>query len=149
MSTSDMSTNIFSILQSAYQPATQVSIPPGSKFAPVNPTTFQGTWTATDSNGKAVTLTISNVQGYRANVRFQSADGGLQTGRVYINTNGIFRIGDSQMQLTAAGKMTINTVITDPTTGNQSMETDYATLQGYSSSSSSSSNSSTGGGILA
>lgn len=149
MSTSDISTNIFSILQSAYQPATQVSIPPGSKFAPVNPTTFQGTWTATDSNGKAVTLTISNVQGYRANVRFQSADGGLQTGRVYINTNGIFRIGDSQMQLTAAGKMTINTVITDPTTGNQSMETDYATLQGYSSSSSSSSNSSTGGGILA
>lgn len=149
MSTSDISTNIFSILQSAYQPATQVSIPPGSKFAPVNPTTFQGTWTATDSNGKAVTLTISNVQGYRANVRFQSADGGLQTGRVYINTNGIFRIGDSQMQLTAAGKMTINTVITDPTTGNQSMETDYATLQGYSSSSSSSSSSSTGGGILA
>ena len=149
MSTSDISTNIFSILQSAYQPATQVSIPPGSKFATVNPTTFQGTWTATDSNGKAVTLTISNVQGYRANVRFQSADGGLQTGRVYINTNGIFRIGDSQMQLTAAGKMTINTVITDPTTGNQSMETDYATLQGYSSSSSSSSNSSTGGGILA
>ncbi|HVX78334.1 MAG TPA: hypothetical protein VHB49_19555 [Bradyrhizobium sp.] len=127
MSTS--SVNIFSILQSAYQPATQVSIPPGSKFANVDPTQWQGTWTAKDSNGKAVTLTISNIQGYRANVRFQTADGGLQTGRVYINTNGVFRIGDSQMQLTGAGKMTINTVITDPTTGNQSMETDYATLQ--------------------
>jgi hypothetical protein len=123
------SVNIFSILQSSYQPATQVSIPPGSKFAKVDPTLYQGTWTAKDSNGKAVTLTISNVQGYRANVRFQSADGGLQTGRVYINTNGVFRIGDSQMQVTSAGKMTINTVITDPTTGNQSMETDYATLQ--------------------
>jgi hypothetical protein len=122
-------TNIFSILQSAYSAPTQASIPPGSKFAPVKPATFQGTWTAKDSNGKPVTLTISNVSGYRANVRFQTADGGLQTGRVYINTDGIFRIGNSQMQLTAAGKMTISTVITDPTTGNQSMETDHATLQ--------------------
>jgi len=129
MSSVSSTVNIFSILQSSYQPATQVSIPPGSKFAKVDPTLYQGTWTAKDSNGKPVTLTISNIQGYRANVRFQSADGGLQTGRVYINTNGVFRIGDSQMQVTSAGKMTINTVITDPTTGNRSMETDHATLQ--------------------
>ena len=123
------STDIFSILQSSYTAPTQVSIPPGSKFANVDPTKWQGTWTATDSNGKPVTLKILNVSGYRATVRFQSAEGGLQVGRVYINTNGVFRIGDSQMQLTSAGKMTISTVITDATTGNQSMETDYATLQ--------------------
>lgn len=122
-------TNIFSILQSSYTSTTQISVPPGSKFANVNPTQWQGTWTTKDSNGKPVTLTISNVSGYRANVRFQTADGGLQTGRVLINTNNVFRVGNSQMQLTAAGKMTISTVITDPTTGNQSIETDYATLQ--------------------
>lgn len=121
--------NIFSILQSAYTAPTQISIPPGSKFAKVDPTQWQGTWTATDSKGKPVTIKISNVSGYRATVRFQSQSGGLQVGRVYINTNGVFRIGDSQMQRTGAGKMTISTVITDPTTGNQSMETDYATLQ--------------------
>jgi hypothetical protein len=128
MSTSAIN-SIFSALQSSYTPPTQVSIPPGSKFANVDPTQWQGTWTAKDSNGKPVTVTISNVSGYRATVRFQSADGGLQTGRVLINTNNIFRIGDSQMQMTSAGKMTISTVITDPTTGNESMETDYATLQ--------------------
>jgi hypothetical protein len=122
-------TNIFSILQSAYTAPTQVSIPPGSKFANVDPTQWQGTWTATDSNNKPVTVTISNVSGYRANVRFQSADGGLQTSRVLINTNNVFRIGDSQMQLSGAGKMTISTIVTDPTTGNQSVETDHATLQ--------------------
>jgi hypothetical protein len=127
--TTTSATNIFSILASAYTPPTQVSIPPGSKFAPVDPTQWQGTWTTKDSNGKPVTLTISNVSGYRANVRFQSVDGGLQTGRVLINTNGVFRIGNSQMQLTSAGKMTISSVITDSTTGNQSIETDYATLQ--------------------
>jgi hypothetical protein len=123
-------TNIFSILQSAYTPPTQTSIPPGSKFANVDPTQWQGTWTTKDSNGKPVTVTISNVSGYRANVGFQSADGGLQTGRVMINTNSVFRIGNSQMQLTAAGKMTISSVITDSTTGNESIETDHATLQG-------------------
>jgi hypothetical protein len=51
-----------------------------------------------------ITLTISNVSGYRANVRFQSVDGGLQTGRVMINTNNVFRIGNSQMQLTGQTK---------------------------------------------
>lgn len=125
-------TDIFSILQSSYTSPTQVSIPPGSKFANVDPTQWQGTWTATDSNGKPVTLKISNVSGYRATVRFQSADSGLQVGRVYINTNGVFRVGDSQMQLTSAGQMTISTVVTDATTGNQSMETNYATLQSSS-----------------
>ncbi|GAB1716383.1 MAG: hypothetical protein NTAFB05_14250 [Nitrobacter sp.] len=127
--TSASSTNIFSILQSAYTAPTEISIPPGSKFANVDPSQWQGTWTAKDSNGKPVTLKISNVSGYRATVRFQSADTGLQTGRVYINTNNVFRVGSSQMQLTSAGQMTINTVITDPTTGNQSMETNYAALQ--------------------
>ena len=46
-----------------------------------------------------------------------------------INTNNVFRIGSSQMQLTGAGKMTISSVITDSTTGNESIETDHATLQ--------------------
>jgi hypothetical protein len=127
MSTTSASSNILTILQNSYSTPSQ--FPPGSKFAKVDPTQWQGTWTATDSNGKPVTLAISNVSGYRANVRFTTADGGLQTGRVLINTNGVFRIGDSQMQLTAAGKMTISTVITDSTTGKQSIETDHATLK--------------------
>jgi hypothetical protein len=127
MSTTSVSSNILTILQNSYSTPSQ--FPPGSKFAKVDPTQWQGTWTATDSNGKPVTLAISNVSGYRANVRFTTADGGLQTGRVLINTHGVFRIGDSQMQLTAAGKLTISTVITDSTTGKQSIETDHATLQ--------------------
>lgn len=126
------SSDIFSILQSAYTSPTQVSIPTGSKFAKVDPTQWQGTWTGKDSNGKPLTIKISNVSGYRATVRFQSADGGLQVGRVYINTNSVFRVGDSQMQLISPGKMTISTVITDSTTGNQSMETDHVTLQSSS-----------------
>ena len=128
MSSTSAISNIFSALQSNYTTTTQPSIPPGSKFAPVNATQWQGTWTSKDSNGKPITLNISNVSGYRANVRLQTADGGLQTGRVYINTNGVFRIGNSQMQLTGTGKLTISTVNTDSTTGEQWIETDDATL---------------------
>ncbi|HZR77399.1 hypothetical protein [Bradyrhizobium sp.] len=128
MSTSAI-TSLFNALQSSYTTTSQAQFPPGSKFAKVDPTKWQGTWTATDSKGKPVTLTISNVSGYRATVRFTNAESGLQTGRVMINTNGIFRIGNSQMQLTGAGKMTISTVVTDSTTGKQSMETDHAKLQ--------------------
>jgi hypothetical protein len=96
MSTSAIS-SLFSALQSSYTASSQPSIPPGSKFAKVDPTKWQGTWTATDSKGKPVTLTISNVSGYRATVRFPNTESGLQTGRVLINTNGIFRIGNSQI----------------------------------------------------
>jgi hypothetical protein len=129
MSSSSAISSLFSALQSNYAATPQVSIPPGSKFANVDATQWKGTWTATDSNGKPVTLNVSNINGYRATVRFQSAAGGLQTGRVLINTNGVFRIGNSQIQLVSAGKLTISTVITDATTGNQSIETDHATLQ--------------------
>ena len=120
--------DFFSILATSYKAVPQPSIPPGSKFAKVDPTQWQGTWTATDTKGKPVTVKIMNVRGYTATVRFENQNSGLQVGRVYINTKGIFRIGDSQMQLVSAGKMTISTVITDAA-GNQRLETDHATLQ--------------------
>jgi hypothetical protein len=142
-------TDIMSILQASYTTSTQSLIPTGSKFTAVTPSQWQGTWSGLDSNKKPVTVTISSISGYRANVKFTSADGGTQTQRVFINTKNQFRIGDSQMQLTAAGKMTISSVITDPTTGNQSIETDYVTQQGTSSSSSTSKTTTSGSGIIA
>ena len=120
--------DITSILRSSYS-ATSKVVPLGAKFAKVDPTVWQGTWTGTDYNKKPFTITISNVSGYRANVRFQSDSGGVQTQRVYITTKNLFRIGDSQFTLTGKGKATVSTVVTDPTTGNQSLETDHATLK--------------------
>lgn len=121
--------DIMSILQSSYTTPSQSPVPTGAKFAKVDPTQWQGDWTGTDYNKKPFTIAISNVSGYRANVRFESAAGGLQTQRVFITTKNLFRIGDSQVQLTGDGKMTVSTVVTDPTTGRQSLETDHATLQ--------------------
>ena len=92
------SINIMSILQSSYSATSQQSlIPVGAKFAPVDPTKYTGTWTGKDSNGQAFSLVISKVSGYRANVTYQSAAGGLQYQRVFISTNSSFRIGDFQL----------------------------------------------------
>jgi hypothetical protein len=122
------SVNIMSILQSSYSAASQQSlIPVGAKFAPVDPTKYTGTWTGKDSTGQAFSLVISKVSGYRANVTFQSAAGGLQYQRVFISTNSSFRIGDSSFTLTAADKAQVNTILTDPTTGIQSAEKAPAT----------------------
>ena len=116
MSTTSVSSNILTILQNSYSTPSQ--FPPGSKFAKVDPTQWQGTWTATDSNGKPVTLAISNVSGYRANVTMQDSSG-LQYQRALITTKGTFRIGNSQFTLTGKGVAQINTIVTDPNTGIQ------------------------------
>jgi hypothetical protein len=122
------SINIMSILQSSYSATSQQSlIPVGAKFAPVDPTKYTGTWTGKDSSGKSFSLVISKVSGYRANVTYQSAAGGLQYQRVFISTNSSFRIGDSSFTLTAADKAQVNTILTDPTTGIQSAEKAPAT----------------------
>jgi hypothetical protein len=117
-------TNIMSILQSAYasSASTQSQIPVGAKFAPVDATKYTGTWTGKDSTGKPFSLVISGVKGYRANVAYQSAAGGLQHQRVFITTKSSFRIGNSSFTLLAADKALVATILTDPTTGIQSAE---------------------------
>ena len=123
-------TSIMSILQSAYATSAssqQSLIPVGAKFAPVDPTKYQGTWTGKDSSGQQFSLVISKISGYRANVTYQSAAGGLQYQRVFITSNSSFRIGNSSFTLTAADKAQVNTILTDPTTGIQSAEKAPAT----------------------
>ena len=108
-----------SILQSSYSAAATPSlISPGDKFAPVDPTQYQGTWTGKDYKNQPVTISITSVSGYRANVTLQTS-AGLQYQRALITTKGTFRIGDSQFKLTGTGAAQISTIVTDPTTGIQ------------------------------
>jgi hypothetical protein len=112
--------DIMSILQSSYSSATssQSLISPGDKFKAVDPTQYQGTWTGKDYKNQPISISITKVSGYRANVTMQSADG-LQFQRALITTKGTFRIGNSQFTLTGTGKAQIDTIETDPTTGIQ------------------------------
>jgi hypothetical protein len=110
--------SIISILQSSYTAAPQSLTSPGDKFANVDPKQYQGTWTGKDFQNQPVTISITKVSGYRANVTLQSSSG-LQFQRALITTKGTFRIGDSQFTLTGNGVAQINTIVTDPNTGIQ------------------------------
>jgi hypothetical protein len=112
--------DIMSILQSSYTANTQSLIAPGSKFANVDATQWQGKWTGTDDKKQSVSLSITKVSGYRANVSLSDATEGQANARAFITTKNTFRVGDSQFTLTGANKGVLTTIVTDPTTGNQS-----------------------------
>ena len=118
-----------SVLQSSYSASSTSSlISPGDKFTKVDPTKYQGTWTGTDYKHQPVTVSITKVQGYRANVTLQTS-AGLQYQQAFITTKGTFRIGDSKFTLTGTGAAKITTIVTDPTTGNQTADTTPIKLQ--------------------
>ena len=121
--------SIMSVLQSSYSTAAAPSlISPGDKFASVNAAQYQGTWTGKDYQNQPVTMSITKVSGYRANVTLQTS-AGLQFQRALITTKGTFRIGNSQFTLTGTGQATVNTIETDPTTGIQTDNKSTLTLQ--------------------
>jgi hypothetical protein len=121
--------DIMSILQSSYTAAApQALFPVGSKFAKVDPTKWQGTWTGKDYKNQPFQVSITKVSGFRANVTFESS-AGLQTARVFITTKNTFRIGDSSFTLTGDGKAKLATIVTDPNTGIQTENTAPATLK--------------------
>jgi hypothetical protein len=108
--------DIFSVLSSAYANAT-VSAPSTGKYVAVDPKTYEGTWSGTyTKNDKKFSLQISNVQGFRAQVKVQDSNG-VSYQNVLIKNNA-FRVGNSRFVLTGAGKATVATAVTDPVSGN-------------------------------
>jgi hypothetical protein len=121
--------SIMSVLQSSYSTSASSSlISPGDKFTAVDPTKYQGSWTGKDYKNQPVTVSITKVRGYRANVTLQTS-AGLQYQQALITTKGTFRIGDSQFALTGTGAAKVTTIVTDPTTGIQTENSAPVTLQ--------------------
>jgi hypothetical protein len=128
--------DIMSILQSSYTSAA-LSTPSNTPYTNVDPASYQGTWTGTYSNNQKFEFTVSNVNGFRAQVKYQSGST-VQYQSVLIK-DGSFRIGDSKFTLSkaatpatadadaVAGTASIRTAITDPTTGSTSLITGDAT----------------------
>jgi hypothetical protein len=115
--------DIFSVIQSAY--ASAPLTPSNVKYTPVDPTSYQGTWSGTYSNNQKFEFTISNVNGFRAQVKYQSG-GTTQYQQVLIG-NSSFRIGDTKFVLTKTGQATVANAVTDPVTGNTSLVQGTAT----------------------
>jgi len=109
--------DIMSVIASAY--ATTPLSPATTKYTAVDPKSYQGSWTGTYSNNQKFELTISDVNGFRAQVKYQSGST-TQYQQVLIG-NSSFRIGDTKFVLTGSGKAAVANAVTDPTTGNTSL----------------------------
>jgi len=116
--------DITSILSSNYLTVGAMTQTPG-QYVAVNPDDYQGSWTGQYGDGTKFTVQISNVNGFKANVKYQSGST-VNYGQVLIK-NSSFRIGDSKFVLAGNGTAQIATVVTDAYTGATSLKQAYAT----------------------
>lgn len=111
--------DIFSVLAAGYT-AKPPTAPSHTAYVPVDATLWEGTWKGTYSTGEKFSFTVSNVEGFRAKVRYQSGNGPIKYQSVLIKDNA-FRVGDSKFLLSKAGHGTIKTVVTNPATGQSTL----------------------------
>ena len=115
--------DLMSILSANYK-SVGLSVPSKTSYVAVDPKLYQGNWTGKYANNKSFTITVSNVSGFRAKVRYQS-DGTSKYQDVLIKDQS-FRIGDTKFTLTKAGTAQIKNVVTDPATGSTFLDQAYA-----------------------
>jgi len=117
--------DIMNILASGYTQA-GLQTTSNTKYVNVDSTLYEGTWTGTYSNTKKFSISVSDVQGFRAQVKYQS-EGTIKYQSVLIK-DGAFRVGDTKFTLGKGGNASIRTVITDPVTSQTSLVTGTAKL---------------------
>src|ERR1700724_2478064 len=115
--------DVMSILSANYK-AAGLSVPSKTSHVAVDPKLYQGNWTGTYANKKTFQITVTNVSGFRAQVKYQS-DSTVKYQNVLIKDNS-FRIGDTKFILTGTGKAQIRNVVTDPATGSTFLDTAVA-----------------------
>jgi hypothetical protein len=112
--------DVMSILSASYKSA-GASVPSKTAYVAVDPKSYQGSWTGTYANKKTFKLSVSNVVGFRAKVKYQSG-ATVKYADVLIKDKS-FRIGDTKFTLTKAGTAQIKNVVTDPATGSTFLDT--------------------------
>jgi hypothetical protein len=115
--------DIYGILSSNYL-TVGGSVSTSGKYVPVDPASFEGSWSGKYASGQSFTVTVSSVDGFRAKAKYQSGST-LKYQDVLIRDNA-FRIGDSKFVLQKAGVAKLSTVMTNAATGASTLETAYA-----------------------
>jgi hypothetical protein len=119
--------DVTSILAAAYKSNVLSTARSNGKYVAVDPALYQGSWSGKYANNKSFTVTISNVEGFRAKVKYQS-EGTVKYQQVLIKDSA-FRIGDTKFTLTGKGKAQVKNVVTDPVSGQTFLDTAYATQE--------------------
>ena len=118
--------DIMSILRTGYLNAASAASTKPTKpvhYANVDGRDYQGTWKGKFSDGQSFGVTISNITGYRAQVRLQL--GNSITNAFVLIGDSSFRVGDSKFMLGKNGTETLVTAVANPLTG--SVSTKHAT----------------------
>jgi len=114
--------DVLSILSSAYKTVVPTT---AGKYVNVDPDVYKGSWEGKYADNRSFKVEISQVSGFRAQVKYSSA-GSVKYQQVLIK-DGAFRVGDTKFTLTADNKATIKTVVTDPVSGTTYLDTAFAT----------------------
>ena len=112
--------DVMSILSANYK-AAGLSVPSKTAYVAVDPKLYQGNWTGTYADKKTFQITVSDVNGFRAQVKYQS--GSTVKYQNVLIKNHSFRVGDTKFTLTKAGTAQIKNVVTDPATGSTYLDT--------------------------
>ena len=116
--------DIMSILSANYKSA-GLSVPSKTAYVAVEPQLYQGTWTGTYPDKKTFKLTVSDVSGFRAQVKYQS--GSTVKFQSVLIKDQSFRVGDTKFTLAGNGAALIKNVVSDPATGSTYLDTARAT----------------------
>ena len=117
--------DVMSILSASYKTAS-LSVPSKTKYVAVDPKLYQGTWSGTYPDKKKFKITVSDVSGFHAQVKYESGDT-VKYQNVLIKDQS-FRIGDTKMTLTSKpGTAQVKNAVTDPATGSTYLDTAVAT----------------------
>lgn len=113
-----ISKNYVSVGQSAS------SLTSSSKYVNVDSRLYEGTWSGKYPDNKSFSLTVSQVDGFRAKVRYESG-GTVQYQQVLIKDQA-FRFGNTKFILQSQGTALIKNVVTDPASGSTYLDQAYA-----------------------
>lgn len=120
--------DVFNILSSNYLTVGSSTATSTSKYVPVEKDRFEGNWTGKYANNSSFSIQVSNVEGFRAKVRYQS--GSITKYQDVLIKDNAFRVGDAKFTLTREGVAQVKAVVTNPATGGQSLETAFAKQNG-------------------
>lgn len=115
--------DVMSILSSSYK-AAGMSVPSKTKYVAVDPALYQGSWSGKYSDGKTFSISISQIDGFRAQVHYES--GATSQYQQVLIKDSSFRFGNTKFTLTGAGQAQVKNVVTDPATGSTYLDTAVA-----------------------
>jgi len=115
--------DLWNIISANYK-TVGMTVPSKTPYVAVDPNLYEGSWTGKYADQKTFKLTVSNVEGFRAKVQYQSA--GTSKFQEVLIKDGGFRVGDTKFALQGNNVALIKNVVTDPASGQTYLDQAYA-----------------------